>query len=98
MKVLKAAVAAIVMTCSAMAAGSALAVEFRNYDSQNLKVKITSPSMKKDVEFRAMSRSLVICIDKCKFEIAGVGTVTATRDDIVTVEAGKVTATRVASR
>lgn len=76
-------------------AGAANAVELRNYDSRNHTVKITSPSWKRDVEFRAGTLSLVICVDKCKFEVVGVGTVTATRDDIVTIEEGKVTATKV---
>jgi len=85
---------AMVMATTALG-GVANAVEFRNYDGQNHKVKITSPTLDKEYEFRAMTRSLVICVDKCKFVVAGVGTVTATRDDIITIENGKVTATKV---
>ena len=95
MKILKAVVAAAMVIGLG---GGAAAVEFRNYDGQNYEVKITSPTMRKQVEFRAMTRSLVICVDKCKFHIKGVGTVYASRDDIVTVEGGKLTATRVAAK
>lgn len=90
MKSLKAGVLALVMMGGA---GTASAVELRNLDTQNHTVKITSPSLDKQYEFRAMTKSLVICVDKCNFEIEGVGTVVATRDDIVTIEAGKIMAT-----
>jgi len=49
----------------------------------------------KEYEFRAMTTSLVICVDACKFVVPGVGTVTATRDDIVTIENGKMSALKV---
>lgn len=89
MKAIRAAFLALVL--GAVSAGGASAVELRNLDSQNHTVKITSPTLNKEYEFRAMSLSLVICVDKCKFEVPGVGSVFASRDDIVTIEAGKVT-------
>ncbi len=84
----------MLMTVTAMT-GVASAVEFRNFDSSNHTVRITSPSLDKEYEFRAMTTSLVICVDKCKFVVPGVGTVTATRDDIVTIENGKMSALKV---
>lgn len=90
MKTFQAGVLALLMLGGA---GTASAVELRNLDSQNHTVRITSPTLDKEYEFRAMTMSLVICVDKCNFEIAGVGTVVATRDDIVTIEAGKILAT-----
>lgn len=85
---------AMVVTTTAMG-GVANAIEFRNFDSQNHTVRITSPSLDKEYEFRAMTTSLVICVDKCKFVVPGLGTVTATRNDIVTIVDGKMTALKV---
>jgi|GEM_PF-1979379 len=90
MKTFRAGILALVILGGA---GTASAVELRNLDSQNHTVKITSPTLNKEYEFRAMTKSLVICVDKCNFEIKGVGTVVATRDDIVTIEGGKILAT-----
>ncbi len=90
MKSIQAGVFALVMFG---AVGSASAVELRNLDQRNHTVKVTSPTLKKEYEFRSMTMSVVICVDKCAFEIEGIGTVYATRDDIVTIEPGKILAT-----
>ena len=72
-------------------AGAAGAIELRNLDQVDHTVRITSPTLDKEYEFRGWTRSLVICVDGCTLEVAGVGRVEANKDDIVTIEDGRVT-------
>ncbi len=73
--------------------GAARAIELRNEDQRHHQVRITSATMEKEIEVRPNTLSLVVCIEECVFEVEGVGVVTATRSDVVTIRDGKVTKT-----
>jgi len=88
MKLLKAIVAVAFVGGSV---GAANAVELRNMDTVKHTVRITSPTLDKEYDFRGWTRSLVICVDVCMFDVEGVGKVSANKDDIVTIENGNVT-------
>lgn len=72
---------------------SAKAIELRNEDETQHQVKITSTAMEKDIAVRPMTLSLVVCVGECTFEVEGVGTVRASKNDVVTIRDGKVTTT-----
>lgn len=78
------------MMTLALGASAANAIVLRNEDNENHQVKITSTTMTKEYEFRARTLSFIVCVGECEFTVAGVGTVRAKADDIVSIRDGKV--------
>jgi len=86
----KAMTALATMMTLVIGAGTATAIVLRNEDTENHEVTITSPTMTKQYEFRARTLSFIVCVGECEFTVAGIGTVRAKSDDIVSIRDGKV--------
>jgi hypothetical protein len=71
--------------------GQARAIELRNEDTRQHRVKISSSEMDKDIVVRPNTLSLVVCVEVCEFAVEGVGTVRAEPDDVVTIRDGQLT-------
>jgi len=83
----------VTMMAVVMGAGAASAIDVRNEDERPYTVTVTSTAMSRDLEARPLTLSLVVCVGVCEFEVAGVGTVRAQKNDVVTIKDGKVTTT-----
>ena len=77
----------------AVGAGSAQAIDLRNEDEAPHAVKVISSSMTRDLALRGLTLSLIVCVGECTFEVEGIGSVRASRNDIVTIKDGRITAT-----
>ncbi|HRE89592.1 MAG TPA: hypothetical protein PK095_10690 [Myxococcota bacterium] len=77
---------------AAMAAGvgTASAIDLRNEDERGYQIQITSSSMKRDVELRALTLSLVVCVGECEFYVPGVGKTKARGNDVVLIKNGRI--------
>ena len=90
------AMAAMMML--AMFGTSAKAIDLRNEDGVARAVKITSSAMTRDIEVQPLTLQFIVCVGECTFEIAGLGTVSASKDDVITIADGKVAVTPGKSR
>lgn len=70
--------------------GEARAIDLRNEDDRGYQIQITSSSMKRDVELRAMTLSLVVCVGECEFYVPGVGKTRARGNDVVLIRNGRI--------
>lgn len=70
--------------------GSSLAIDVRNEDQRGYQVQITSSSMTRDIELRALTLSLVVCVGECEFFVPGVGRARARGNDTVTIKNGRI--------
>ncbi|MFT7578980.1 MAG: hypothetical protein ACI9MR_000642 [Myxococcota bacterium] len=69
---------------------TANAIDLRNEDTRNYKVKVKSSAMVKDVQLKSRSMSIIICVGKCQFTVPGVGKVSGTGSDIITIRNGRI--------
>lgn len=74
-----------------LSGGVANAIDLRNEDEIGYRVTVKSTAMSRDLQARPLTLSLVVCVGVCEFEVEGVGTVHATKNDVVTIKGGKVT-------
>ena len=88
MKALKSVFGAVAMVVAMV--GSAQAIDLVNEDGANHKVRITSSTMSREIDLKSMTLSLVVCVGECTFEVAGVGRVKASKNDVVIIRDGKV--------
>ena len=72
--------------------GSARAIDLRNEDETPYRVTVRSSAMSRDIELRGLTLSLVVCVGECTFEVPGLGSVRASRNDVVTIKDAKITA------
>ena len=91
MKAFKAAFLTVAMVGSMV--GTAQAIDLRNEDEAPHAVKVTSSTMTRELDLSGLSLSLVVCVGEGTFEVEGIGTVTASKSDVVTIKDGKVTTT-----
>jgi len=70
--------------------GTASAIDLRNEDERGYQIQITSSSMKRDVELRALTLSLVVCVGECEFYVPGVGKTKARGNDVVLIKNGRI--------
>jgi len=88
MKMVAAALVAVAMG-SVCGLGAAKAIDLRNEDGVAYAVKVTSSAMSRDIEVNALTLSFIVCVGECTFEVAGLGTVSASKNDVVTLAEGK---------
>jgi hypothetical protein len=50
---------------------------------------VTSSAMSRDVNLRGLSLSLFVCVGTCEFKVAGVGSVKATGQEVITIRGGR---------
>lgn len=93
-KSMKAALMAMAVAVPVLGAGAAQAVDLRNEDEVRYTVKITSSTMSRELPVDGLTLSFIVCVGECTFEVEGLGTVSAKKDDVVTLKDGKLTATR----
>lgn len=70
--------------------GGAHAIDVRNEDQRSYSIQITSSTMTRDIELRAQSLSLVVCVGTCEFFVPGVGRTKAKGNDIVSIKNGRI--------
>lgn len=88
MKALMGGLAVAGMMAASM--GTANAIDLRNEDERGYQIQITSSSMKRDVELRALTLSLVVCVGECEFYVPGVGKTKARGNDVVLIKNGRI--------
>lgn len=91
------------LTAMMMVAGlgfgtSAKAIDLRNEGSVARSVKITSSAMTRDIAINALTLQFIVCVGECTFEIEGLGTVSASKDDVITIADGTLAVTPGKSR
>lgn len=79
-----------VVAAMAASVGTANAIDLRNEDERGYQIQITSSSMKRDVELRALTLSLVVCVGECEFYVPGVGKTKARGNDVVLIKNGRI--------
>lgn len=79
-----------VVAAMAASMGTANAIDLRNEDERGYQIQITSSSMKRDVELRALTLSLVVCVGECEFYVPGVGKTKARGNDVVLIKNGRI--------
>ncbi len=84
------ALAAMMMVAGLGFGTSAKAIDLRNEDTVARAVKITSSAMTRDIQLSALTLQFIVCVGECTFEIEGLGTVRASKDDVITIADGKV--------
>ncbi len=77
------------MTTTSMT-GDARAIDLRNEDDRVYQIQITSSSMKRDVDLKALTLSLVVCVGECEFYVPGVGKTKARGNDVVLIRNGRI--------
>lgn len=80
----------VLAAMSATTIKDAKAIDLRNEDERGYQIQITSTSMKRDVELRAMTLSLVVCVGECEFYVPGVGKTKARGNDVVLIRNGRI--------
>jgi len=88
MRKMAAALVAVVMG-SVPGMGAAKAIDLRNEDGVPYTVKVTSSAMSRNIEVNALTLSFIVCVGECTFEVEGIGTVRASKNDVVTLTEGK---------
>ncbi|MCC6621081.1 MAG: hypothetical protein IT385_07485 [Deltaproteobacteria bacterium] len=73
-----------------MVGSAAHAIDVRNEDERSYQLQITSTSMKRDLELRGGSLSLVVCVGECDFFVPGVGRTKARGNDTVLIRNGRI--------
>ena len=80
----------VVAAMAGVGIGDAKAIDLRNEDERGYQIQITSSSMKRDVELRALTLSLVVCVGECEFYVPGVGKAKARGNDVVLIKNGRI--------
>lgn len=71
------------------AASTAAAIDLRNEDERAYPMTVVSSSMTRDMEVRALTMSIVVCVGECEFKVPGVGATRARGNDTVTIRNGR---------
>jgi len=75
---------------SMLVGSAANAIDVRNEDERPYQVQITSSTMKRDIELRGLTLSLVVCVGECDFFVPGVGRTKARGNDTVLIRNGRI--------
>jgi len=78
------------MAAAMMVSSAAHAIDVRNEDDRSYSLQITSSTMKRDLELRGGSLSLVVCVGMCDFFVPGVGRTKARGNDTVLIRNGRI--------
>jgi hypothetical protein len=87
---MKALICGLGVVAAMSSVGEANAIDLRNEDERGYQIQITSSSMKRDVELRALTLSLVVCVGECEFYVPGVGKAKARGNDVVLIKNGRI--------
>lgn len=68
----------------------ASAIDLRNEDERPYPMKVVSKTSERDMELKALTMSIVVCVGECEFRVAGVGKTTARGNDTVTIRNGRI--------
>jgi hypothetical protein len=83
-----------VMALVGGAATTANAIDLRNEDERAYPMTVVSASMSRDMELRALTMSIVVCVGECEFRVPGVGATKARGNDTVTIRNGRLVVER----
>ena len=86
------------MAMAMMVSSAAHAIDVRNEDERPYQMQITSSSMKRDIELRGLTLSLVVCVGECDFFVPGVGRTKARGNDTVLIRNGRIVTEKDAER
>lgn len=90
---MKALLKTMLVMVAMVTGGAANAIDLRNEGEVPYTVTVTSTAMSRDIESRPYTLNLIVCVGVCELDVAGVGKVQASKNDIVTIKDGKVTIT-----
>lgn len=66
------------------------AIDIRNEDERTYPMKVVSKTSERDMELKALTMSIVVCVGECEFRVAGVGSTKARGNDTVTIRNGRI--------
>lgn len=66
------------------------AIDLRNEDERPYPMKVVSKTAERDMELKALTMSIVVCVGECEFRVPGVGNTKARGNDTVTIRNGRI--------
>jgi hypothetical protein len=75
-------------------AGVSSAIDIRNEDERAYPMTVVSSSATRDMEVRALTMSIIVCVGECEFRVPGVGATKARGNDTVTIRNGRLVVER----